>query len=83
MHKIKSIFENEIKKILWGFKTQADHLNSSQTESQISSYKKKKKKKKNVPFGRFCRSDGSLSENDKKQKDRQILRRCHRIKKKL
>ena len=60
---------------------QMDHLIPAGTLDRVLINKKKKKKRKNLLSSGFCHSWRPQSENKRKQKDRQILEPCQRIKK--
>ena len=67
--RFKSFLENETHRILWDFEIQMDHSIPVRRPHQVLINKEKKK----LPPRGSCRSSLLLSENDRKQRDRQIL----------
>ena len=72
--------ENETHKILGDFEIQTNHLISAWKPYLVRVEKKKKKEKKLPNYG-LCRPDRPKSENQRKRKERQVLRPGQKTKK--
>ena len=65
MHKLESVLENEMHKILIDFEIQTDHLIlTSRPDLEIIN------KKKNLPYNGFCSPSELIGENQRKQKQK-------------
>ena len=78
MYKPESVLENEIHKILWDFKIQIDHLIPTRRQDLVIV-----NKTKNLPNSRHIHPGKLQTENQRKWKERQVLKPCQRVKKKL
>ena len=74
MHKLESVHKNTTQKILWDFEIKTNHPVLTR-RSDVVLIKKKKRTCK--PSG-FCSSSKPPIENERKQKDRQLLGSCQR-----
>ena len=73
MHKPDSVLKNEMHRIFWGIKIQTNDL--------IPDLEIRNKTKENKLSSGFCRSRRPQSENQRIQKERQVLGPCLRVKK--
>ena len=72
MHKLESILENEMHKILWDFEIQTDPLIPAWKPDLVII----NKKKEILLYSRLCSTSIPLSENQRKQKETQVLGPC-------
>ena len=79
MHKPESILENETHKILRDVEIQTDHRILARRPDRVIITKKKKRE--NLPTSGLCRPGGPQSKNQRKRKEREVLRPCQRTKK--
>ena len=84
-HEPGSVQVNEKQKVVWDFETQMDYQIPARTPDLVIISKKKRKKKKkkreNQPKSKLCHSSRPQCENQRKRKERQVLRPCQRTKK--
>ena len=71
MYKPESILKNETHKILRDFEIQTDHIIHVRRPNLVII-----NKKENLSSSGFCHSNRPHSENKRKWKERQVLRRC-------
>ena len=75
MPKSESVQENEMHKILWNFELQTNHQSSEDQKKKTPKMNKQtKNSKENFPSSWFCRSSGPQGENQRKRKEKQVLR---------
>ena len=75
-HKPESVLVNEMHKIIWGFEIQTDPIiTASRLDLVVNN------KKENFAYSGLYRHSGPQNENQRKQKERQVLRPCQRTEK--
>ena len=78
-HKLESVLENKIHKIVWDFEIQTNHLIMARISDSVN-WQTKKSRRRRERFWRFWPSGRPESENKRKRKFRQILGLSQKLK---